>query len=283
MGSSILYIRISRSLALEPPLVLSTDEDKSNFGDSGNLLLCRRVVPVVAPDRGAWLGFALWCLVVSARRRKTQRPLETAEPLARAVHVTSIPEFRSHETRSSVPASAYPHVRLLPGHDWIPFRRDHSQFEFARFVLSVDDILKSSPFIGWMLFVSCLAFSWLYRPIVLLPAYLSAAMFWAFGMHLVQLCTIGFLRHSYDFDLGEGWLFVLLNMTTVIAAIGLVLSTDRCLRILFMPVPMEIHLISPSILLVECGIECFCLWPLTNMERFKPCRAKTSLTVHAIC
>lgn len=58
-------------------------------------------------------------------------------------------------------------------------------------------------------------------------------------MHLVQLCTIGFVRHAYDIDCGTGWLFVFLNMTTLLAAIGLVLSTDRCLRILFMPVPLE--------------------------------------------
>ncbi len=125
--------------------------------------------------------------------------------------------------------------------DWvsIPFRRDDSQFEFARFALSVDDILIDSPFIRCMLFVSCLILSWLLRPIVLLPAYLGAAILWAFGMHLMQLSTIGFIRHVYDFDIGTSWLIVLLNMTTLLAAIGLMLSTDRCLRILFMPVPME--------------------------------------------
>ncbi len=121
----------------------------------------------------------------------------------------------------------------------IPFRRDHSQFEFARFALSVDEVLVDLPSIGWMLFVSCLIFSWLFRPIVLLPAYLGAATLWAFGMHLVQLCAIGFMRHLYDLDVATGWLFVLLNVTTLLAAIGLVLSTDRCLQILFMPVPLE--------------------------------------------
>lgn len=121
----------------------------------------------------------------------------------------------------------------------VPFRREHSQFEFATFALSVDDILINSPFIAWLLFVSCLVFSWLRRPMVLLPAYLGAALLWAFGMHLVQLCTIGFMLHTYAIDVGAGWLFVLLNVTTLIAVIGLILSTDRCLRVLFMPVPLE--------------------------------------------
>lgn len=121
----------------------------------------------------------------------------------------------------------------------VPFRREQLQFEFATFALSVDDILINSPFIALLLFASCLVFSWLRRPMVLLPAYLGAAILWAFGMHLVQLCTIGFMRHAYAIDIGTGWLFVLLNVTTLLAAIGLILSTDRCLRILFMPVPLE--------------------------------------------
>lgn len=121
----------------------------------------------------------------------------------------------------------------------VPFRREQLQFEFATFVLSVDDVLLNSPFIAWLLLVCCLAFSWLRRPMILLPAYLGAAIFWAFGMHLVQLCTIAFMRHAYAIDVGTGWLFVLLNVTTLLAAVGLILSTDRCLRVLFMPVPLE--------------------------------------------
>ena len=121
----------------------------------------------------------------------------------------------------------------------VPFRNDNLVFEFAQTTLSVDEVLVNSQTIAWMLFVSCVIVAWLRRPLALLPAYLTIALFWTLGTHLVQLAVIGFARQRYQLEFSTGWLTVLLNTTTLVMAVGLFLSSDRLLRILFMPVPLE--------------------------------------------
>jgi hypothetical protein len=121
----------------------------------------------------------------------------------------------------------------------IPFRREHSHFELARCSFSVDDIMVNSPHMAWMLFTCCVIVSWLRRPVVLIPAYLAVAMVWTFGMHLTQLILFGLAQHWYHVDLSTGWPSVLLLASTLLAAIGLIFSSDRCLQILFMPLPVD--------------------------------------------
>ena len=121
----------------------------------------------------------------------------------------------------------------------IPFRRDDANFEFARSAFTTDGLLANSSYIGWMLFVCCLIVAWLRRPTVLLPAYLGVALFWVFGMHLLQMLILGFTHQAGALDLSSGWQASLLSASTLVAAVALLLSSDRCLRILFMPVPQE--------------------------------------------
>jgi hypothetical protein len=121
----------------------------------------------------------------------------------------------------------------------IPFRNENLTFEFAQTTLSTDEALVNSPSIVWMMFMSCMIVAWLRRPLALLPAYLSIAVFWTFGTHLVQLAVIAFARLRFTLDFSTGWLSIALTTATLILAAGLFLSSDRLLRILFMPVPLE--------------------------------------------
>ncbi len=121
----------------------------------------------------------------------------------------------------------------------IPFRNDSLAFEFAQSTLSIDETLVNAPSIVWMMFMSCTIVAWLRRPLALMPAYLSVAIFWTFGMHLIQLAAIAFARQRFALDFSTGWLSVALTATTLIMAVGLYLSSDRLIRILFMPVPLE--------------------------------------------
>ena len=121
----------------------------------------------------------------------------------------------------------------------IPFRNDSLTFEFAQSALSIDETLVNALSIVWMMFLSCIIVSWLRRPLALLLAYLSVAVFLTFGTHLVQLAVIAFARQRFELDFATGWLSVALTTTTLIMAVGLYLSSDRLMRILFMPVPLE--------------------------------------------
>ncbi len=121
----------------------------------------------------------------------------------------------------------------------IPFRNVNLTFEFAQSTLSIDGALVNSPSIVWMMFMSCMTVAWLRRPLVLLPAYLSITLFWTFGTHLVQLAVIAFARQRFELDFSSGWLSIALTTSTLLVAAGLFLSSDRLLRILFMPVPLE--------------------------------------------
>ena len=121
----------------------------------------------------------------------------------------------------------------------IPFRSDDLTFEFARTTLFVDEVLVNVLSLTWMLFVSCLIVAWLRRPIVLLPVYLSVALFWTLGIHLVQLTVLGIARQQYQLDFSTGWLSIMLTATTLVMAVVSLISSDRCLQILFMPVPLD--------------------------------------------
>jgi hypothetical protein len=121
----------------------------------------------------------------------------------------------------------------------IPFRSDNLTFEFAQTAFSIDGALVNSQSIVWMMFMSCMVVAWLRRPLALLPAYLSIAVFWTFGTHLVQLAVIAFARQRFELDFSTGWLSIALTTATLIVAAGLFFSSDRLLRILFMPVPLE--------------------------------------------
>jgi len=121
----------------------------------------------------------------------------------------------------------------------IPFRSDNLTFEFAKTVLSMDEVLVNSPSIAWMLFVSCLIVAWLRRPIVLLPAYLSVALFWTLGTHLVQLTVLGIASQWYQLDFSTGWLSLLLTLATLVMAAVSLFSSDRFLQMLFMPFPLD--------------------------------------------
>ncbi len=127
----------------------------------------------------------------------------------------------------------------------IPFRNDNLAFEFAQTKLSIDDVLVNSQPIAWMLLVSCMIVAWLRRPLALLPVYLAVAIFWTVGTHLVQLAIIAFARQKYAFEFSSGWLSILLTTTTLVMFVGLFLSSDRLLQILFMPVPLEDSLRRP--------------------------------------
>ncbi len=128
----------------------------------------------------------------------------------------------------------------------IPFHSASSVFELAGWAFSVNEVLVNTPSVSWVLFACCIMVFWLRRPSVLLPAYMGIALFWMFAMHLSQLLTIGVAHHLYQKDLTAGWPFVLLAASTLLATIGLVLSSDRCLRVIFMPVPMEESVRGPS-------------------------------------
>ena len=121
----------------------------------------------------------------------------------------------------------------------IPFRNDNLSFEFTQTTLTVNEVLVNSQPIAWFLFTSCIIIAWLRRPFVLLPAYLTVMLFWTLGTQLVQLAVIGFAQERYQLDFSTGWLSVLLNATTLVMAVGLFLSSDRLLRILFMPVLLD--------------------------------------------
>ena len=121
----------------------------------------------------------------------------------------------------------------------IPFRNDNLTFEFAQSTLSIVDTLVNAPSIACMMFSSCMIVAWLRRPLALLPAYLSAAIFWTFGTHLVQLAVLAFARQQFELDFSTGWLSIALTAATLIIAAGLFLSSDRLLRILFMPMPLK--------------------------------------------
>ena len=121
----------------------------------------------------------------------------------------------------------------------IPFHNDNLTFEFAETTLSIDNALVNSQSIVWMMFMSCVIVAWLRRPLVLLPVYLSIAAFWTFGTHLVQLAVIAFARQRFELDFSTGWLSIALTTATLIVTAGLFLSSERLLRIVFMPVPLE--------------------------------------------
>lgn len=121
----------------------------------------------------------------------------------------------------------------------IPFRNDNLTFEFAQTTLSIDEAIVNSQSMVWMMFMSCVIVSRLRRPLALLPVYLSIAVFWTFGTHLVQLAVIAFALQRFELDFSTGWLSIALTAATLIVAAGLFLSSDRLLRILFMPVPLE--------------------------------------------
>ena len=121
----------------------------------------------------------------------------------------------------------------------IPFRNDNHTFEFTQTTLSIDEVLVNSQTIAWMLFVSCTLVAWLRRPLVLLPMYLVVALFWTLGAQLVQLVVIGLACERYQLEFAAGWLSILLTAMTLLLAVGLFLSSDRLLQILFMPLPLE--------------------------------------------
>ena len=121
----------------------------------------------------------------------------------------------------------------------IPFRNDKLTFELAHHTLSIDDTLANSPSIVCVMFISCVIVAWLRRPLVLLPVYLSIAVFWTFGSHLVQLAVIAIARQRFGIDFSTVWPSIALTFATLVVAAGLFLSSDRLLRILFMPVPLE--------------------------------------------
>ncbi|MCC6508692.1 MAG: hypothetical protein IT423_06275 [Pirellulaceae bacterium] len=121
----------------------------------------------------------------------------------------------------------------------IPFHSDHLSFQFAKASLAIDEVLSNSHMIAWMLFVSCLIVAWLRRPLVLLPAYLCIALFWTFGMHWMQLLVLGVARQQDQLAFSNSGLSILLMAVTLVLAVALLFSSDRCLRILFMPVELE--------------------------------------------
>jgi exosortase/archaeosortase family protein len=81
--------------------------------------------------------------------------------------------------------------------------------------------------------------AWLRRSVWLIPAYVLAMLFSACVVNSLRIATVIAVQYAYGYDLMSETPRLLLGGTAIAAAVGLLASFDRLLRIIFFPVPND--------------------------------------------
>ncbi len=121
----------------------------------------------------------------------------------------------------------------------IPHKRSGNIFELVHGQLFVEDACSGVQSLFALLFVAALLVVWLRRPLILLPIYLLAGLIWSGVMNVVRVVCIGFAQERLGLNLSHGWPHEVLGYACLTGAILLLLSTDRLLRVVFFPIPVE--------------------------------------------
>ncbi|QDV82982.1 exosortase U [Planctomycetes bacterium TBK1r] len=90
-----------------------------------------------------------------------------------------------------------------------------------------------------ILFLVCLWLVYRRRPIVAAPAYLAVGIFWAVVMNVVRINSVALAQEWYGSDLSSGIPHEILGWICLVIAVLMILSTDRLLRVMFYPVPVD--------------------------------------------
>lgn len=90
-----------------------------------------------------------------------------------------------------------------------------------------------------VLFLVCLWMVFRRRPLIATPSYLLAGVIWAMLMNVVRITAIALAQEKYQIDLSTGTPHEILGWICLLAAVLMMLSTDRLLRVFFYPVPPD--------------------------------------------
>jgi hypothetical protein len=119
------------------------------------------------------------------------------------------------------------------------YRNIGDTFVLSKGAMSTSAVLANSLPVACILFAGWFFFTYFRRPLVLLPIYLGTTFVWAFGMHSVQLIVSGYMIGFHNWKLSNEPFAVLLSSICAFVVIALIVSTDRLLCMVFMPVPLE--------------------------------------------
>ena len=124
--------------------------------------------------------------------------------------------------------------------------RNGTVFELQGGPLFVENACSGVQSLFALFFIATLIVVWRSGSLWLWPVYLLAGFLWAGFLNIVRIVCIAVAQEWYQLDLAHGWKHELLGYICLLVAIGLLLSTDRLIRVFFYEVPQESLLRSPN-------------------------------------
>lgn len=186
------------------------------------------------------LGSLLGCCVLAGcwlhshvSRVDAHPLLEFLPPMISAVSFLAVQQWKL----GSALATEALQLTSIPVLDWmnIPFQQSGDAFLFSHGAIQLRT-LATSPTSFLIVFAALLMVAWFRRPIISLPFYVLFALAWASLINVIQVAASAVALSQVAQSASMLPRVMTLLVSTFIAAL-LLASTDRLLRIVFLPIP----------------------------------------------
>ncbi len=121
----------------------------------------------------------------------------------------------------------------------ITHRLSGNVFYLPKGNLFVEEACSGIQSVFALLFCAVFWVVWQRRSAILLPLYILCGVAWAGVMNILRVTIICVSQERWQIDLSHGWPHELLGYFCLFIAIGLLVSADRLIRILFYPLPTD--------------------------------------------